>query len=100
MHAKNPFIDSRRQAVSSGPWHTTWFLMVEELCPLKYEALKYGQEYLDLRSRSYNKAPYLSSISYKLALKSSKGEQVVANKKLLVGSRSSKEGTWKGINTH
>jgi hypothetical protein len=89
MHAKHPLIDSPRQVVSNGRWHATWFLMVEELFPLKYEALKYGQEAPDLRSRSY-----------KLALKSSKGEKVVANKKLQVGSRSSKEGTWKGINTH
>jgi hypothetical protein len=66
-----------------------WFLIVEELFPLKDESLKYGQEASNLRSRSY-----------KLALKSSKGEKVVANKKLQVDSRSSKEGTWKGINTH
>jgi hypothetical protein len=89
MHAKHPLIDSPRQAISNGRWHTTWFLTVEELFPLKDEAPKYGQEAPDLRSRSY-----------KLALKSSKGEKVVANKKLQVGSRSSKEGAWKGINTH
>ena len=82
-------IDNPHQAVSNGRWHATWFLMVEELFPLKYEAPKYDKESLDLRSRSY-----------KLALKSSKGEKVVANKKLQVSSRSSKEGAWKGINTH
>jgi hypothetical protein len=51
--------------------------------------LKYDQESLDLRSTSYN-----------LVLNSSKGEKVVAKKKLQVRSRSSEEGTWKGINTH
>jgi hypothetical protein len=56
--------------------------VVEELFPLKYESPKYGQE-----------SQYLRSRSYKLALKSSKGEKVVANKKLKFGSRSSKEGT-------
>jgi hypothetical protein len=89
MHAKHPLIDSPRQAVSNGRWHATWFLTVEELCPLKYEAPKNGQEALDLRSRSY-----------KLDLNSTKGEKIVVNKKLQVGSRSSKEGVWKGINTH
>jgi hypothetical protein len=58
MHAKHPFIDSPRQAISNGRWHATWFLMVKELCPLKDESPKYGQEASDLRS-----------ISYKLALK-------------------------------
>jgi hypothetical protein len=28
----------------NGRWHTTWFLGVENLCPLKDEAPKYGQE--------------------------------------------------------
>ena len=79
MHAKQRLIDSPRQAVSNGRWHTTWFLIVEDLCPLKDESPKYGQEASDLRSRSYE-----------LALKSSKGENVVANKKLQVSSRSSK----------
>jgi hypothetical protein len=90
MHAKNPLIDNPNQAISNSRWHVTWFLTVEELCPLKDESLKYGQEGLDRRSRSYNEAPYLRSRSYKLSLKSSKGEKVVANKKLQVGSRSSK----------
>jgi len=63
--------------------------MIEDLFPLKYESPKYGQESLDIRS-----------ISYKLALNSHKGEKVVANKKLQVSSRSSKEGSWKDINTH
>ena len=89
MHAKPPSIDSHHQTVSKGRWHTTWFLMVDELCPLKDEDTKYGQESMDIISRSYN-----------LALNASKGEKVVANKKLQVGSRSSKEGAWKGINTH
>jgi hypothetical protein len=88
MHAKHPLIDSPHQAVSRDRWHGTWFLMFEELFPLKYEAQKYGQEAL-----------YLSSRSYKLALKSSKGEKIVANKKLQVDSSSSKEGAWKGIHT-
>jgi hypothetical protein len=89
MLAKHPLIDSPRQFVSNGRWHTTWFLTVEELCPLKDESLKYGQEAPDLRSRSY-----------KMAIKSSKGEKFVANKKFQVRSRLSKEHTWKGINTH
>jgi hypothetical protein len=77
MHAKHPLIDSPRQAISNGRWHAMWFLTVEELFPLKDEAPKYGQEAPeDLRSRSY-----------KLALKSSKGEKVVANKKLQVGPK-------------
>jgi hypothetical protein len=71
MHAKHPLIDSPCQAVSNGKWHATWFLMVEELCPIKYESPNYGQESTGLRSRSY-----------KLALKSSEGENNVANKKL------------------
>jgi hypothetical protein len=73
MHAKISYMDSPCQAVSNGRWHTTWFLTVDELCPLKDEALKYGKKAPDLRSRSYQ-----------LALKSSKGEKVVANKKLQV----------------
>jgi len=89
MHEKPPFIDSPCQAISNGRCHATQFLTVEKLFHLKYEALNYGQE-----------APYLGSRCYKLSLKSSKGEKVVANKKLQVGSRSSKEGAWKGINTH
>lgn len=89
MHAKHPFIDSPHQAISNGSWHATWFLTIEKLCPLKDDAMKYGQESQDLRSRSY-----------KLDLESSKGENFVANNKLQVGSRSSKEGVWKGINTH
>jgi hypothetical protein len=44
MHAKHPLIDSPRQAISNSRWHATWFLMVEDLFPLKDEALKYGQE--------------------------------------------------------
>jgi hypothetical protein len=44
MHEKPSLIDSPLQVISNGRWHTTWFLMVEELCPLKDEALKYGQE--------------------------------------------------------
>jgi hypothetical protein len=82
---KTSWIDSSHKVVSNCNWHTMWFLMVEELCPLKYESLRYGQEAPDLRSRSY-----------KLALKSSKGETFVANKKLQDGSRSSKEVNFRG----
>jgi hypothetical protein len=35
MHAKPPWIDSPRQAVSNGRWHAMWFLKVEKICPLK-----------------------------------------------------------------
>jgi hypothetical protein len=89
MHAKHPLVDSPRQSISNGRWYTMWFLMIDKLFPLKDEAPKYAQE-----------APDLISRSYKLAPKSSKGEKVVANKKLQVNSRSSKEGAWKGINAH
>jgi hypothetical protein len=71
MHAKTPWIDSPHQSISNGRWHTTWFLTVEKLFPLKDEAPKVSEEAPDLRTRSY-----------KLTLKSSKG------------------GTWKSINTH
>jgi hypothetical protein len=81
MHEKHSLIDSPHQAVSNDRWHATWFLRVEELFPLKDEASKYGQE-----------APYLRLRRYMLALNSSKGEKIVANKKLQVNSRSSKEG--------
>jgi hypothetical protein len=86
MNAKHLLIDIPRQDVSNGRWHSMWFLMIENLFPLKDEAPKYGQEALVLRSRSH-----------KLALNSSKGEKVVANKNLQVASRSSKGGTWKSI---
>jgi hypothetical protein len=79
MHAKHSFIDNPHQAISNGRWHATWFLIVEDLFPLKYGSPKYGQEALDLRSRSY-----------KFDLNSSNGEKVVTNKKLQVDSRSIK----------
>jgi hypothetical protein len=62
------------QVISNDRWNVTWFLLVKELFPLKDEALKNGQESLDIRSRSY-----------KLALNSSKGGKIIANKKLQVG---------------
>jgi hypothetical protein len=89
MHEKHPLIVILCQVVSNGRWNTMWFCTIEDLFPLKYESPKYGQEDLDLSSRSY-----------KLALNSIKGEKVVAINKLQVSSRSSKEGSWKGINTH
>jgi hypothetical protein len=71
MHAKHPLIDSPHQVISNGRWQATLFLMVEELFPLKYEALKYGQEAPDLRSRSYKLAlkekKLLQTRSYKSA---------------------------------
>jgi len=36
-----------------------WFLMIENLYPLKYEAPKYGQEALDLRIRIYKSSSKL-----------------------------------------
>jgi hypothetical protein len=89
MHEKPPWIGSPCQDVSNGRWNSTWFLTVEKLCPLKNEAPKYGQEAPDLRSRSY-----------KLALKSSKGETLLKTKSHRLAQRSSKQVTWKGINTH
>jgi hypothetical protein len=44
-------MDSPHHVVSNGRWYITWFLMVEKLFPLKYEAPKYGQEALDLRKK-------------------------------------------------
>jgi hypothetical protein len=52
-------MDSPCHVVSNGRWYVTWFLTIEKLCPLKDEALKYGQEALDLRTRSYKSAPKL-----------------------------------------
>jgi len=56
-----------------------WFLMVENLCPLKYEAPKASEEAPNLRTRSYNSAPILieekkrlQTRSYSLSIKSSK----------------------------
>jgi hypothetical protein len=89
MNAKSPWIYSPRQSISNDRWHATWFLTVEKLFPLKVEALKYGQEAPNLRSRSY-----------KLALKSSKGENLSQTKSYRSAQRSSKEVAWKGINTH
>jgi hypothetical protein len=57
-----------------------WFFIVEKLCPLKYEAPKYGQEALDIRIRSYKSDHklikgefFLQRNTYRLALNSSKG---------------------------
>jgi hypothetical protein len=80
MYEKPLLINSRLQVVSNSRWHTMRFLMFEELFPFKYEAQNYGQEALDLRSRS----------SYKMTLKSSIGENVVTNKTLQVDLRSCK----------
>jgi hypothetical protein len=41
MHAKPPWIDSLRQSISNSRWHATWFLTVEELCPLKEDHVNF-----------------------------------------------------------
>jgi hypothetical protein len=82
-------MDSPHHVISNGRWYTTWFLTVEKLCPLKDEAPKYGQEALDLRTRSYKSAPKLI-----------KGEKVVATRSYRSTLKSNKGGTWKSINTH
>jgi hypothetical protein len=41
VHAKNPWIDIPLQAISNGRWHTTWFLTVEEIFPLKDDHVKF-----------------------------------------------------------
>jgi hypothetical protein len=51
MHLEPSYIDSPRHVISNDRWHITRFLMVENLCPLEDEALKYGQEASDLRSK-------------------------------------------------
>jgi hypothetical protein len=35
MHEKPLWIDSPHQVISNGRWHAMWFLMVEEIFPLK-----------------------------------------------------------------
>jgi hypothetical protein len=79
MDEKTLYIDSPHQVVSNDRWHTTWFLMVEKLFPLKYEAPKESEEASNLRTRSYNLAPklikrenLLQTRSYRLAQRSSK----------------------------
>jgi hypothetical protein len=62
--------------------------MVEKLFPLKDEAQKY-EEAPDLRTRSYKLAPKLI-----------KGEKLLQTRSYRSTQRSSKEVTWKGINTH
>jgi hypothetical protein len=57
MHVTHPYIDSPRHAISNGRWYITWFLMVEEIFPLKDEAPKANEEALDLRTKSYKSAP-------------------------------------------
>jgi hypothetical protein len=73
-------MDSPHHNISNGRWYVTWFLTVEKLFPLKDEALKHGQEVLDLRTRSYKSTPKLikgekvvATKSYRSTLKSSKG---------------------------
>jgi hypothetical protein len=40
MHAKPPWIDISHQDVSNSRWHTTWFLVIEYICPLKDNHVK------------------------------------------------------------
>jgi len=49
MHGKHPWIDSPRQAVSNGGWHTMWFFTIEDICPLKDDHVRYGQEAQNIR---------------------------------------------------
>jgi hypothetical protein len=57
---KPPWIDSPRQVVSNRRWHTTWFLTVEEIFPLKDDHVNLPLKVLQTRS-------------YRSALKLSKG---------------------------
>jgi hypothetical protein len=85
MHEKPPWIDSPHQVISNGRWHTTWFLMVEEIFPLKDDHVKFSPKWLR---------------SYKLAPKSSKGEKWLQTRSYRSALKTSKGGTWKDINTH
>jgi hypothetical protein len=87
MHAKPPWIDSPHQAISNGRWHATWFLTVEEICPLKDDHVKFSPKWLQTRS-------------YKSAPKSSKGEKWLQTRSYRSALKTSKGGTWKDINTH
>jgi hypothetical protein len=68
MHAELSYMDITCHFFSNGRWYATWFLTVENLCPLKDEALKVNEEAQDLRTKSYKSTP-----------------NSVANKKLHVG---------------
>ena len=57
MHAQPSYMDSPHHVASNGRWYTTWFIMVEKLFPLKYEAPKLNEEAMDLRKKSYKLAP-------------------------------------------
>jgi hypothetical protein len=53
MHAKPPWIDILRQAISNGRWHTTWFLTVEEICPLKVVIGQVDPIAMDIKINGY-----------------------------------------------
>jgi hypothetical protein len=59
---QNPYGLIVLSSISNGRWNAMWFLMVEEICPLKYDHVKFSPKWLQTRS-------------YKSALKSSKGEK-------------------------
>jgi hypothetical protein len=50
MHEKHPCIDSPHQSISNGMWNATWFLIDEEICPLKYDNVKFAPKVLQTRS--------------------------------------------------
>jgi hypothetical protein len=60
MHENPPYIDSPCHVVSNHKWHAMWFLTVEKLCSLKVEALKYGQEAPNLRSKKLQVGPKIN----------------------------------------
>jgi hypothetical protein len=36
MHETTSYMDSPCHAISNSRWYATWFLMVEDICPLEY----------------------------------------------------------------
>jgi hypothetical protein len=62
MHAKPLWIDIPHQSISNGRWNSTWFLIVDEIFPLKDDHINFLPKWLQTRC-------------YKLALISSKGEK-------------------------
>jgi hypothetical protein len=57
MHLEPSHIYIPFHAISNDRWHAMWFLTIENLCHLKDEAPKYGQEAMDLRSKKLQLDP-------------------------------------------
>jgi hypothetical protein len=58
MHAKPPWIDIPRQAISNGRWHATWFLTVEEICPLEYVIGQVGPIGINIIKKASTSRPH------------------------------------------